>query len=508
MINTNELKGTKIVLVNPSLYPYDLRGETHMPDSMKSEKSINFGLLVIATVLVRHGAEVVIFDQEQYEREESFVKYKEFLNKHTPNAVGIGIVSIYTYINSTELLKISKELGLTTFVGGQSVIPFVESLSSENSNCDIVFMGDGEETVPYTLKNIFKYNKKEKIEGVVFKGDKIITKPIVVKDLSLSANLEYELYPNWKQFFPLIEYSRACPYRCFFCANSQNTNATYREKPNDLVIEEIERIIRLWGNETELPIILQCSNFGFDGEKSADFLKTVQNKNIRTRFLTALRVDTPWEKFVDYTEHIFDQVHFGLESASHQQLLSMNKTKNPIKYLSKAEKAFEVFHRKGVHVGINFIFGYFGETFQTATETMNFIFNNLENIDSAWGGAFVLYPGSESVELLHSAEKKYGSSLNILSPFNSQLKTYPVNASYSFSHNDAIKMSSLLMKIVNDYQKYYEHYRWYIGPDYKRGLKFYSMDDFYKNFFSFSDMENIGINFGPQYINQLDLFKK
>jgi anaerobic magnesium-protoporphyrin IX monomethyl ester cyclase len=493
MTNYPNLRGLRIVLANPRTFPSDLRGETHAPDKWKSERAMNFGLLVIATVLSRCGASVHMFDQEEQDNPADYTAFEAFLETATPHFFGAGIISVYQYLGALEMMERARSRGITTLLGGQSSGAFAKELLAPGSPCDYVVRGDAEETLPALLNCLWRSGTLLAIPGVAARGGAPPV-AVTVESLDAASDLEYELYPNWRQHFPLVEESRACPFKCSFCANEEIANAKFRGKDPGRLVAEVERAVKLWGGGERAPVVLQCAIFGTNAKWTREFLDLARRSPHQPRFLAALRVDNHWEQYVEFAAETFDQVHFGFESGSPQILATMLKAGNPEAYLERASAAFEAFHSRGVHVGINLIFGYYGETYQTLAETFRFVLDRREHIDSAWGGPFVLYPDTPARFELPAARSKFGSDITVLSEACRRLSTYPVKASRFFEHADSVAAGSMLMRMLNTRDTYYHHYKWYVGPSPDRPLDFYTEEEFYPLLIGNSELRDIAVD--------------
>jgi anaerobic magnesium-protoporphyrin IX monomethyl ester cyclase len=389
------------------------------------------------------------------------------------------------------------ERGITTMAGGQSAMAFGEELLADDSPCDFLFTGDGEEVVPSVLAQIREGRQPQAATGVSPRGATAPAPPAICSDVSFTAELEYELYPGWRSFFPLVEESRACPFNCAFCSNAPLTERRWRGKDPKIVLREVERVCRMWNRTDATPVVLQCANFGTDAAQAEELLAAVVRSPVNPRFLAALRVDSHWKKYLHLVGSTFDQVHFGLESGSPQQLLAMGKAKSPATYLDMAGEAFAAFHERGVHVGINFLLGYFGETYRTLGETFGFILRHSSAIDSAWGGPFVLYPDTPAWSQLPEFSEKCGSRTVETSSMCRRIRTYPVQPSQHLRHEDVAAASLLLMRMVNSRRGYYEHYRWYLGPDPSTDADFYSEERFFDLMFAHADPATLGVSLTP-----------
>ena len=89
----------------------------------------------------------------------------------------------------------------------------------------------------------------------------------------------------------------------------------------------------------------------------------------------------------------------GLESASYQQLLRMNKTKNPEEYLNKAVKILEECKKYGVWVKLNILF-FAGETAETVKETVDWLKKYKHLIKGVSVSSLVYYKGAGDIEEL------------------------------------------------------------------------------------------------------------
>ncbi len=493
------LRGARVLLVNPPTYPFDLRGESHAADRWKSERAMNFGLLVVASELTRAGAEVQILDQEEND-DRNCQALQEHIHRFTPHVVGVGNISVYTYLGSRAALQVARSIdpSIATIIGGQNPRYFLEELLRPDSAADAVVVAEGEWCTVQWVANVLSGKRDEPVPGIRQPGNHRVGnwQPAPTVPLESTAFLLYDLYPRWRTFFPLVEESRGCPYICDFCANINFYNRRQRTKDPSILVAEVERACRMWGRMEGCPLVLMCSIYGTDFKKTTAFLTMMRKSSLQPRLLAALRVDSPWKYYVELMGNLFDQVHFGLESGSEEILARMLKTKNPDRYLDSARAAFRTFRGQGIHVAINFILGYLGETPATLAETKRFISENSEWIDSAWGGALVSYPGSPFADHWDELAAETGAELANVSPYCDLLRTYPIHPSRWFRFEEMARESLSLMKTLNNPRTFYEHYRWYPGPDPdgSRPAEFYPPGRFFELFLRSLDLEEVGFD--------------
>lgn len=495
----NKLRGMRVLMINPQIFPCDLRGESHAADQWKSERGMNFGLLQAATLLIHKGAEVKIIDME----EDQNLILSDEIRDFQPMLIGIGNISCYTFINTAKIIEEVKKLAveIPVYVAGQNVTMATFMFEKLEVKPDYLLIGYTENSLVGLCSAIIKNTDTENINGIIKCSTATHNEYIhpnygeISEKIDEYAFLEYEVYPHWRTHLPLVEESRGCPYSCNFCGNSKVTSkCRFHRKSGEIIVEELKRVIKMWKSTEKLPVILMCSNFGTNSDDTIDFLNCVNPLQEDISFMAALRVDTSWEKYANLMKPVFEQVHFGLESASPEILLRMNKTSNPQIYLEKATKAFKTFSDMGIHVGCNFIFGYPGESGKTMGETVKFLLDNKEHIDSLWGGALIEYPGCPLTEKMETYREMFGTSRVRLSKFSDILSAYPIRPSDTLSFEQVVNMSTLVMKMFNNPDTFYQHYKWYPGL-LGEGYTLLKLKEFYELFFEgIEDLSSVGMD--------------
>jgi radical SAM superfamily enzyme YgiQ (UPF0313 family) len=121
--------------------------------------------------------------------------------------------------------------------------------------------GDGDVAVRQLAASIANRTKVE-VRGVVAlsTGEAFRREftPRVALDDEASFLL-YELYPEFRRFWPVIEESRGCPYRCSFCANSFHRPPAIAFKSPRILIDELRRVYALYRGDGPLPVVLMTS---------------------------------------------------------------------------------------------------------------------------------------------------------------------------------------------------------------------------------------------------------
>ncbi|MCC6694350.1 MAG: radical SAM protein [Candidatus Hydrogenedentes bacterium] len=463
------LSDVRCVLINPYLEPTDLRGELQSIDGDKThESALNYGLLVVASTLVNHGAQVEIVDLERNE-EDWKTQLDSAVARTDPQWIGIGTLSVYSFLPTREILRHCRQCypGVVTVVGGQNAqnVPRLLDRVGERHLLDYALCGDGERAVR-ELANAIMSNREPHFQGInaVPNGEINIQFADRVPLEGDSTFLHYDLYPDFRHLWPVVEESRGCPYRCDFCANVLQGGAGIKYKDPALLVRELRRVFDVYGDEGEMPVVLMTSIFGVNPQLTKEFFTMLAAESIRPQFVASTRVDLNFDAYIDLVPRYFDQMHFGLETGATQMVGLMQKAKRPEHYLRRAEQTLAAWHRRGVHTAVNFIAGYLGETSETLEESIAFLECNRQNIDSAWGGALIAYPDSPFARRFQEVKDEFGARLEVVSDYCDLLQTYPVSPSGSLSYSDVLGYVDKVHDIFYDSARYYHHYKWYVGP--------------------------------------------
>ena len=483
------LRGIRCLLVNPFLHPVDLRGEIQTQNEDKHESGMNYGLLVVATVLQRAGADVHILDLEApgdwRERLDSA------LDQSAPRILGVGSLSVYSFLPTLAVLRRARERigpGLVTMVGGQNAqnFPLLLRRPEDRGLVDHLVCGDAEDAIVAIAAAVEAGREAAPFAGVTrpsqaqpFDGRFTAKVPLDARN----SMLDYELYPGWRHLWPVIEESRGCPHKCDFCANVLQGGASIRFKSAELLLAETRRLFRIHGDPSELPVVLMTSIFGVNAKITAEYFTALRTTSMRPRFVASTRVDLNIAPYIDLIGPYFDQMHFGLETGSLPVVARMVKSASARHYLDRARIALASYHDHGIHTAANFIVGYLGETHDTVRETFAFLEANRDSLDSVWGGGLVAYPDSPFARDFAPYAERYGARLERVSPFCDALSTYPVSPSADLSYEDVQRYTSEVHALFFDEERFYHHYKWYVGPDRSQPApSFFGAEAFYARF--------------------------
>jgi anaerobic magnesium-protoporphyrin IX monomethyl ester cyclase len=182
-----------------------------------------------------------------------------------------------------------------------------------------------------------------------------------------------DCFVNWaeleKSFFSSkvvsIQASIGCPYRCAFC-NFTKDRRLVLSKPLDQVILEIKAVVQ-HGIEY---VWFVDDNFLLGASDLNTSLMRLAEENLGIKWMSFIRADAL--KNIDYKllrRAGCVEVQLGLESADPSVLRNMNKKADPDTYRTVIKNLLKA----GINCSCYFIFGFPGESEETAQRTRDFI---------------------------------------------------------------------------------------------------------------------------------------
>ena len=313
---------------------------------------------------------------------EHFIHFVKDIRNYAPDAfiVAGGPFIYQSYLihkRSNETHYSSKEMKHTYlfFENTQpSIDLYVVSHRGENIICEVLAnLRKGKS--PKTIPNIAWYEN----------GIAHFTKR-VKEDLSID---NYD--PNWDEFDESIfsskvipmQASNGCPYRCAFC-NFTNDRRFVFSKSLDNIIHELKTVAKhgiryVWFVD---------DNFMLGTNNLNAILLRLANENPGIKWMNFIRADALMN--IDYQllrRSGCIEVRLGLESADPGILHNMQKQADPDTYRLVIENLLKV----GINCSCYFIFGFPGETKETAQRTRDFI-KSIEQLEFDGVMCWSLYP--------------------------------------------------------------------------------------------------------------------
>jgi radical SAM superfamily enzyme YgiQ (UPF0313 family) len=367
----------KILLVNPpsmTIKPQEGSGFKGFFAALKGQHPpINTGLLSIASDIAAYNPNVEVVDgvsQDDYmERISSSIE-------DGVDIVGVGVPSAYEYLEALEIAEHVKQTDpeVKVIFGGTHIAPMGKLVFEHTPNVDAVGLSEGE--------SIFReYNQGKplnEINGVITR-DNLIGLPARRIKLDDLGPLRLDMFPNFRSYTPYVEDSRGCQHHCMYCTNDVVMDGQIVIRGVKSFAQDLEHAVELYGEEETYAIL--ASNFGVNVKNTLEKAKVM--KSLGIKWMTELRMDSRWEEYLDALyESGMRIVTSGMESANPDMLKSMNKTRDPKKYVERASSLVRAVQQyPDLVFKISYMI-YPGETRETLQETLDFINEHRDGIDS------------------------------------------------------------------------------------------------------------------------------
>lgn len=368
-------------------------------DKNSTEKNFTYmvplGLPYISAYLKKNGYDVTVLNLNHREGLIREIIKKEVTHKRY-DVIFSGGVSIY-FPDLRDYVQYIREFspGSKIVIGG-GIISAQPDIMFSLLKPDFIIIGEGEVTALELIQHIENNSDVSQVAGLGYckEGSLILTpsrKPILDLDSLPYPDLEgmefdefldhtlptFIVYDNvdFPRPYPLLA-SRSCPFSCTFCFHT--IGKKYRQRSIDNIIGEIKFAVERY----KVNIIhLEDELFAYDKARAIDFCGKVKEFTDTVPydiyFNLSLRVDCADEEILDALKSInCTLIGLGLESYSRTVLNSMKKHTTP----EQITQTLKMIADKGLAGQGSFIFGDPAETFDTATETLNFFTNHQDII--------------------------------------------------------------------------------------------------------------------------------
>ena len=325
----------------------------------------------------------------------------EQIVRNIPPKSLVGIMTLSAYFQeAAELAKLLKDKDCVIIVGGPHATCLPKH-ALENTVCDYVIVGEGEQIVVQLIQSLKKQNEWPDIQGVYHRHSKTVSKAPQIN------NLDEIPFPDWEQMNPnlilkaphggiaknypigVIMTTRGCPFGCTFCASSKIWDNKIRFRSPQNVLDEIEYLIAKFGVKE---IHFEDDNLTLTRSHIEEICRGIIERNLKISWATpnGIRADkidrellTLMKKSGCYA------VAFGIESANPEILHNIKKSES----IETITQAIDIAHELGLITQGFFIFGLPGETLGSARHTINYA--NQSKLDKAQFLILEILPGSE-----------------------------------------------------------------------------------------------------------------
>jgi radical SAM superfamily enzyme YgiQ (UPF0313 family) len=207
------------------------------------------------------------------------------------------------------------------------------------------------------------------------------------------ARADRSLYPKKGYFFEnMIQTTRGCPYSCEFCTVTAFFGGTYRSRPVDSVMREVEDLTRAPGY-----VFFVDDNLIARPSHIRSLLQRLKGHRLRwvcQAPVTIAQDESMLQGFKDAGCH---GIFIGFESLNSANLDVMGKRHNRVELY---EDAIRRIHDQGIGVHGSFVFGY---DYDTAAVFEQFLeFANRTALDGAFLPVLTPFPGTRIHQRLKS----------------------------------------------------------------------------------------------------------
>jgi radical SAM superfamily enzyme YgiQ (UPF0313 family) len=358
------------------------------------------GLAYIGAVLLRHGYDVKIYNQDVHHYPEShLVKY---LDKNEFDVVGLSFIA--GYYQYRKALKISEAINKSKkrpfyIIGGHGPTPEPEFFLRK-TGADAIVMGEGELTIIELLEALKNNKPLSKIKGISFRnGSKVVVnerRPLI-KDIDSISFPAYELFPieyyrlfrmpycsNSDFLMPMLS-GRGCTFRCSFC---YRMDKGFRPRSNENIIEEIKLLKKDYGITY---IAFSDELLMSSVERTASLCNDIIKSNLGIKWCCSGRLNYAKRDLLNIMKKagcVFLQ--YGIEAMDDNVLKNMNKALTTKQIIKGIEATLEA----GISPGYNIIFGNVGDSRTTLRKDVEFLLKYDDGAQMRTIRPVTPYPGS------------------------------------------------------------------------------------------------------------------
>lgn len=324
---------------------------------------VPLGILYLTSHLRARNFSVEVFDSTFSSREE----LSNLLVSVEPAVLGI-YANLMTRSSVLRILKLAKETGWRTVVGGPEPASYVEEYLA--AGADVVVIGEGETTMEELLPILRGGSLQglDRVLGIAFSGEdgkmrQTAPRPLI-PDIDQqpwpsreSVSIERYL-KTWREHHQTgsvsIITARGCPYHCRWCSHSVYGKTHRRRKPVS-VVDELEWILQRYN-----PDMLWIADDVFTIHHGwlAQFAGEMKRRGIRVPFECISRADRVNPQVADLMSSLgCFRIWIGSESGSQRILDAMERGVT----VEEVQKAVELCRSRGIQTGMFLMWGYEGE---------------------------------------------------------------------------------------------------------------------------------------------------
>jgi hypothetical protein len=384
----------------------------------RKNRYLNYGLLSLATILKNNRFETIQiqggFDAPNDTFNTSIAE--GLLVSDYPILISIPSFYAVSWVNSFINLVKTALPQKKVIIGGRWVIDGEVTLMKELVPlADIIFPGTAEEHILKLITN----------------------NPLKSSQKNQNNQLDYSLLHQRHLYQPNLEVSRGCGMGCNFCQEKDERLTSL--KPPEIIVSETYKTI-LFDDLIPMNLYFEASLFASKEEWIDELIKHRYHSGQDFKWRTEARVDSIKVSHLKKLKSAgLEVIDLGLESADFNQLINMNKTKRPEKYLSQASRIIEEAHKNNIKVKVNVLL-FAGEIDESITSTIDWLDKHRDAITGVSVGPVIVFGWPNKI-------KPY---LNELSTLGASVSHQPITGithldlSSTIDYKSSIHMSTMI----------------------------------------------------------------
>jgi anaerobic magnesium-protoporphyrin IX monomethyl ester cyclase len=331
------------------------------------------GILYICSHLRHKGVRAEVFDSTFSSRKELF----DLLHQGPPSILGI-YANLMTRSKVVEILRVAKEAGWQTLVGGPEPGAYVQEYLRVGA--DVVVIGEGELTLEELVPALQSRADLHRVDGIAFlaeDGSVVRTKPREqIKDIDAQPwpardCIDMSRYVEvWREHHGMGSVSlitaRGCPYHCKWCSHEVFGKTHRRRKPVS-VAEELEFLIRQY--EPQMAWMAD-DVFTIHHGWLFQYATELKRRGLKLPFECISRADRLNRQVVETLAEIgCFRVWIGSESGSQRILDAMERGVT----VEEVQSGVALCRSAGIQTGMFLMWGYEGEEMSDIEATVEHV---------------------------------------------------------------------------------------------------------------------------------------
>ncbi len=336
---------------------------------------VPLGILYLTSHLRSKGLAVEVFDTTFSSPKDLFA----LLRSEPPAVLGV-YANLMTRPNVIEILRVAKEAGWKTVVGGPEPAAYIPEYL--DAGADAVVIGEGEVTLEELLPALRSNSpgSLERVNGIAFRrGDGTVCRTLpraLIPDIDAQPWPSRESVPieryleSWRQHHGAGSISlitaRGCPYHCKWCSHAVYGKTHRRRKPAS-VVDELEGLLHRYS-----PDLLWMADDVFTIHHGwlFQYAAEMRRRGLKIPFECISRADRLSPEVVDTLAELeCFRIWIGSESGSQSVLDSMERGVT----VEQVRTAVHLCKSRGIQTGMFLMWGYEGEQVKDIEATVEHV---------------------------------------------------------------------------------------------------------------------------------------